>query len=362
MAKSLARVLNWRSLTLLTSVTGLSIAMHLTALDLQERVPLCGATQSCATVLGSKYAHLGPIPTSGLGILFYAMAVFWLVLEMTGGKFAKIAGFVWSSVGLVTSAVLMYLAIFKIHAVCQWCLGSAVCTAVLFACWGQIAAQEPRQFQLLWRALFSFSTIFVGFLSFLLPFASVGEGQDKPVPFSATAVISRPNAQIIPEPSHTIGTGPPTIVFFGDLSCPACRYWYPKFRSLARTKDARLAYRHFLKHESALSMMELAEEVPPAKFWDYLDEGFAVDQDSDDEEKLIKKWSKSVVGRKSGRKRVDSDSELAKSLGFELTPTIVWIDDKGERRVLGPTAAYNELSKMTNKTQPDEPKAKPLSV
>lgn len=340
------RFLNWRTFALIVSIAGLCIAAHLTALDLQERVPLCGPTQSCETVLTSKYAHIGPFPTSAFGIIFYALAVFWLVLEMTGSSFAKRMGFAWSSVGLITSAVLMYLAVFKVHAVCQWCLGSAVCTALLFASWGQLVSQVPRPYQLTWRALFAFATIFAGFVSFIFPFLDPTTNHPQPIPFAESAFKERMISQILPDARHTIGEGPPTVIFFGDMGCPACKYWFPKLRAMAAKKGAKLAYRHFLKHPDTRDMTALSEEIGSAQFWRYLD---AVFSGQEEEEALMKKWSRTKLQltKREANSRIDSDTKLAKDLGFEVTPTIVWVNEKGEKRVLGPAAALKELSELT---------------
>lgn len=343
--KNMKRFLNWRTLALVVSIVGLCIAAHLTALDLQERVPLCGPTQSCETVLTSKYAHIGPVPTSALGIAFYTLSVFWLIFEMTGNKFAKLAGFCWSAIGLLMSAGLMYLAVFKIHAVCQWCLGSAVCTALLFASWGQIVSQTPRPFLLTWRAIFAFATIFSGFVAFVQPFTDAASSLQQPVPDSASSFKERKISEILPDARHTIGNGPPTIIFFGDLGCPACQYWFPKFRAMAAKKDAKFAYRHYLKHLSTRDMTALSEQIDPAKFWKYLDAVFA---SHGEEDAVVAKWSKTKLqlSKEDANARIDSDTKLAKDLGFEVTPTIVWVDEKGVKRVLGPTGAYNELSNL----------------
>ena len=42
-------------------------------------------------------------------------------------------GFVVSLVGFGVSVYLTYLELFRIHAICQWCVGSAVLMTILFA-------------------------------------------------------------------------------------------------------------------------------------------------------------------------------------------------------------------------------------
>ncbi len=349
MAKISLRIFSLRNFAWMFSATGLAISAHLTALDVQHRVPLCGAPESCEIVLTSRYSHIGPLPVSALGMLFYLIAALLLNREMSGGKIAKTGGLAWSFIGLLTSAVLVYLAVFRIHAVCQWCLGSAICSALLFATWGQIFGQEPRPFAMGQRVTQGILTVFVAFLAFLLSFAELEPPASQlAVPYSRSALADRSISTQIPRGFHSIGQGPPAIIFFGDLGCPACQYWYPRFREACRKQGARLVYRHFFKHQSVWDVTVLSERVPKNDFWTFVDEAMREEHDGGaDRGDLMARWEHQGLESsvKDAEDRIHTDSKLARSLGFEVTPTIVWIDANGVQAVMSPGRALDALVK-----------------
>ena len=95
----------------------------------------CG-TGECETVQLSRWATFLGLPVAAWGVGFY-LAV--LVVAMVGVQeaFAESRGFALALValtgwGVLFSAWLTYLELFVIHAICRWCVGSAVLTLILF--------------------------------------------------------------------------------------------------------------------------------------------------------------------------------------------------------------------------------------
>jgi uncharacterized membrane protein len=96
----------------------------------------CGAGQ-CETVQLSRWATLLSLPVAAWGVAFYA-AVFVIALMLVQDRWAEsrnlsLTLLVLTAWGVVFSAWLTYLELFVIHAICRWCVVSAVIAVVLFA-------------------------------------------------------------------------------------------------------------------------------------------------------------------------------------------------------------------------------------
>jgi uncharacterized membrane protein len=91
---------------------------------------------SCETVNTSKWATFLGIPVAGWGVAFY-IGMFVLALVSTQEAYADsltvsalLVGV--SLTGVLFSAWLTYLELFRIHAICQWCVVSAVIVSIIF--------------------------------------------------------------------------------------------------------------------------------------------------------------------------------------------------------------------------------------
>jgi uncharacterized membrane protein len=82
----------------------------------------------CETVQASRYAKLGGIPVALLGLIGYIS-----ILGSTAirGELGRAIGVAIAFVGFCFSMYLTYRELFTIHAICQWCVGSAVLMTVL---------------------------------------------------------------------------------------------------------------------------------------------------------------------------------------------------------------------------------------
>jgi uncharacterized membrane protein len=113
------------------SLLGIGFASYITIADSGGGAPVCVAGGGgCETVASSPYSHLAGVNIAVFGIVGYVLL---LAAALLRGDSARLAGFFLALVGFGCSAYLTYLELFTIHAVCQWCLASAVLMALLFA-------------------------------------------------------------------------------------------------------------------------------------------------------------------------------------------------------------------------------------
>jgi uncharacterized membrane protein len=108
---------------LVLSVIGLGIAGYLTYIHYKGIAPICAAGHGCETVQASKWAKLGGVPVPLLGLIGYVGIFGSLLLR---GELPRLATAGMAYLGFGFSMYLTYLELFKIHAICQWCVGSAV--------------------------------------------------------------------------------------------------------------------------------------------------------------------------------------------------------------------------------------------
>jgi uncharacterized membrane protein/glutaredoxin len=119
----------------LLSLVGLGVAIYLAYVEITHVEAVCGPVGECNTVQSSPYAQIMGIPVAGLGMLNYlAIVALWIGQKYTAGRLANLSvlallGF--TLAGTIFSIYLTWLEIFVIHAVCAWCLSSAVITTIL---------------------------------------------------------------------------------------------------------------------------------------------------------------------------------------------------------------------------------------
>ena len=112
----------------LLAVVGLGIGGYLTYVHYAGIKPICAASGGCEKVQNSRYAEVAGVPVALLGLIGYALI---LVTALIRGDVPAIAGSFLALAGLGFSVDLTYLELFEIHAICQWCVASAVVMAAL---------------------------------------------------------------------------------------------------------------------------------------------------------------------------------------------------------------------------------------
>lgn len=109
-------------------VVGLGIAGYLTYTHYLGLAPVCLASGGCDIVQSSKYATQFGIPVPVLGLVGYA---FFLASLWIKGEMGRLIGMVISIGGWAFSAYLTFLELFKIHAICTWCVTSFFCVTII---------------------------------------------------------------------------------------------------------------------------------------------------------------------------------------------------------------------------------------
>jgi uncharacterized membrane protein len=111
------------------AVLGIGVATYITIADSGGGAPACVAGgHGCATVASSSYSHIAGINVAVFGIAGYVLLLAAAALPGDAGRFG---GLLLALVGFGFSAYLTYLELFVIHAICQWCVASAVLMTLL---------------------------------------------------------------------------------------------------------------------------------------------------------------------------------------------------------------------------------------
>jgi uncharacterized membrane protein len=118
-----------RVAALVVAALGIAVAGYLTYVHYAGLQPFCaGGSHGCERVQSSSYAKLGGVPVAVLGLAGYAMIAAALVAP---GERARLAAGALAVIGFGFSAYLTYLELSVIHAICQWCVTSAVLLTAL---------------------------------------------------------------------------------------------------------------------------------------------------------------------------------------------------------------------------------------
>ena len=109
---------------------GVGVAAYIAIAEAGGGTPVCLAGGGgCEAVANSSHSHLAGVNIAIFGVVGY-LAI--LLTAFFVGDPARFAGFALSLGGFGYSVYLTYLEIFKIEAICQWCVASAVLMTILF--------------------------------------------------------------------------------------------------------------------------------------------------------------------------------------------------------------------------------------
>lgn len=128
------------------ALAGVFVALYLLLYKLGMIGALNCSIGSCETVNTSKWATFLGLPVAGWGVGFYlgmfALATLSVQPRYADSRSMAQALMLFSGTGVIFSAWLTYLELFVIHAVCQWCVVSAVIVTVIFV----LAVLDYREF------------------------------------------------------------------------------------------------------------------------------------------------------------------------------------------------------------------------
>ena len=117
-----------RRASAVVALIGLGIATYLTIVHYAGAAPACAIAHGCEVVQSSAYAKLAGIPVALLGLLGYAAI---LVTLLRDDETARTATALLALGGAGFSAWLTYVEVARLDAICIWCVGSAICMALL---------------------------------------------------------------------------------------------------------------------------------------------------------------------------------------------------------------------------------------
>jgi uncharacterized membrane protein len=118
------------------ALAGIFVALYLLLYKMGIIGELTCSIGSCETVNTSKWATFLGLPVAAWGVAWY-VATFVLALVSTDARFAG-SGVISSvllgnaAIGWIFSLYLTWLELFRIHAICQWCVISAILVSLIF--------------------------------------------------------------------------------------------------------------------------------------------------------------------------------------------------------------------------------------
>jgi uncharacterized membrane protein len=121
---------NLRRAIAFIAAIGIGVATYITIADSGGGSPTCLAGgHGCQTVAESSYSHIAGVNIAIFGIVGYILL---LITAFFVTDWARFGGFAVALGGFGFSIYLTYLEIWKIEAICQWCVASAVLMTILF--------------------------------------------------------------------------------------------------------------------------------------------------------------------------------------------------------------------------------------
>ena len=118
------------------ALAGIFIAIYLTLYKIGVIGELSCSIGSCETVNSSKWARFLGFPVAAWGVLFY-LNIFVIALVGTNARFENEPGIslvlvAETAVGMLFTIWLTYLELAVIHAICIWCVASALTVTAIF--------------------------------------------------------------------------------------------------------------------------------------------------------------------------------------------------------------------------------------
>lgn len=123
-----------RGISLVLAILGLGVSLYLTWVKLAKATAFCGGVGECESVNNSPYSEIMGVPIAVLGAGAYLLIGLLLAFEHAHPQLrpiAPLAVFGLSLTGTLYSAYLTYIELFVLHAVCPYCVVSAILITAL---------------------------------------------------------------------------------------------------------------------------------------------------------------------------------------------------------------------------------------
>ena len=355
---------------LVLSFVGLFVAGALSIEKFLNVTLPCGETHGCATVAKDPSSMLfGVLPVAYIGlagyVLFAGLAIARTMTVPNDEKLVKI-GFAAACAGALFSIYLQYLSFFKIHAICPYCLTSAITmiltVIVYWMLMGTVGKEEVASGEVgkvdMW--------LIGGLPLAVFVILGVMSSSDQKPPLLAGGKIVDPGFNdLVPKDPKTYGTegAPLLVVEFADLCCPACQDKSPKVKQFITQHQGkvRLIFRNFPLNMHPLSRTaavigEYAQEK--GRFWDYAMSVMGLNRQPDSAAEILgiaKSCGLDVADIRARLKntkdplyqKVTDDLNVGHSVGVNSTPTFFILPKGGKTQTCGP----KEILELLNSPQ-----------
>jgi uncharacterized membrane protein len=124
-----------RRSALIVAGIGILDSLYLSYVKIANSQVYCGTSGQCETVSNSRYSEISGIPIAYLGLGAYLVILALLILESRSPFWKEnspLALFGITLVGVIYSAYLTYIEIAVLHAICPYCVVSAIVMTLLF--------------------------------------------------------------------------------------------------------------------------------------------------------------------------------------------------------------------------------------
>lgn len=120
----------------LASVLGMMVSAYLTWVHWSGAKALCAGVGDCESVNSSPYAEVSGIPVALLGfgmyLALFGLSIFGRRAEPGMLSTVALALFGISLAGVLYSVYLTYIELAVLHAICPWCVTSAILITLIF--------------------------------------------------------------------------------------------------------------------------------------------------------------------------------------------------------------------------------------
>lgn len=127
------------------SILGFLDAAYLSLEHFLGRVPPCSIVEGCEQVTTSVYSIIAGVPVALLGAVFYLTVLVLSIVYLDtkrNGPLTFVACL--TIIGFVASLAFVYIQLFVIHAICIYCMFSALTSTTLFIL-GMMVLRKTRQ-------------------------------------------------------------------------------------------------------------------------------------------------------------------------------------------------------------------------
>jgi len=124
-----------RNVAFIVTGIGMLDSLYLSWVKIVNSQVYCGTSGQCETVNSSSYSLLAGVPIAYLGFGAYLVILLLLLLERRSlfwKENSPLLVFGISLVGVLFSAYLTYVEIAILHAICPYCVVSAIAMTILF--------------------------------------------------------------------------------------------------------------------------------------------------------------------------------------------------------------------------------------